>query len=280
MRIPATQKGLSSANVLLGALLALAVVLHIAIASVRYPVGPRYGDHVHGNTTHTTHVAGELRVATYNIRRGKGLDGERDLARTAANLEPGYDIVGLNEVGGAFLPLRDDAALLGKALDTGWLFAPSQGRWYIDYFGNGLLTRLAPDDWQSLPMFHDLAKGTGHRQVLTVNYRWDSQPFAVLVVHAERGDVRDRQIRHAFAEFARHPRAILLGDLNATAAEPVMAEVLAMSDATSMFEADSALPRELVDWVVVRGFRLLEAGFVPPGASDHPVVWASLALAD
>lgn len=260
--------GSARINLLLALLLLATLALHVGLASIRQPVGPRYGDDIEGTPGNDTLNPGVLRVASYNIRRGRGLDGERDLDRIARALE-GFDIVGLNEVGGAFPPAADQAERLGHALDMGWLYAPSQRRWYIDYFGNALLSRLAPVRWQSLPMVHDLEKGTGHRNVLTVVYDWQGRDFTLMVVHAETGeDIRRRQTHAIFEQFDRHPRAVLMGDFNATREDPLLREAAAKPGIRHANDG--------VDWIFVRGFRIVDSGSRPAGPSDHPLVWANL----
>lgn len=276
MHFPHRLQGFSRVNWLLAGLLATTIAVHIGIASIRNPVGPQFGETIHGVTPETTINPGELRVAAYNIRRGKGLDDRRDLDRIKANLQ-GFDIIGLNEVGGAFWPLADQAEVLGTALGMGWQFTPAQRRWYIDYFGNALLSRLAPDSWQSLPLLYDLNKGTGHRHLQIFAFNWQSTPFQLLVLHAERGDIRDTQIRTAMTEFVRHPHAILMGDFNALPESEIMTSIVSRPDITSVLDEQAAAGH--IDWILVRGFRVLEAGILPAGASDHPLIWATLDLA-
>ncbi len=270
-------QGFSRVNWLLAGLLAISLAVHIGIASIRNPIGHQFGERIHGAVPGSTLTPDRLRVASYNIRRGKGLDGKRDLDRIAVNLD-GFDIIGLNEVGGAFWPQADQAERLGTSLSMGWQFTPAQRRWYIDYFGNALLSRLAPNYWQSVPLMYDLEKGTGHRHLQMFDFTWQSISFRLLVLHAERGDIADTQIRTAVAEFVRHPYAILMGDFNAPAETNMMTELLSRPDITSVLDEHTAAGQ--IDWILVRGFKVLEAGIVPAGASDHPLIWASLGATD
>jgi endonuclease/exonuclease/phosphatase family metal-dependent hydrolase len=90
-------------------------------------------EHTHAHT---------LRVATYNIHRGRGLDGRTRLERIAAviaTIDP--DIVALQEVLGAS-PLRPGhAAELGAALGMGWVMAPTR-HVRTSLFGNVILSRF------------------------------------------------------------------------------------------------------------------------------------------
>lgn len=271
-----SQQGYSLASRILLALL-LASMVSLAgftgFASLRHPTAASAGTSLHGDVPGTTLETRVLRVGSYNIRRGKGLDGSRDLARIGVNVAK-LDLVALTEVGHAFFE-ENDARQLGEALETGWLFAPAQERWFRDYFGNGLLSRLASRRWQSEPIVFDEEKGTGHRQLLTAEYRWRGEPFALIVIHAERGDVRDDQIRAALAEFEKYPTAILAGDFNAHRDEPIMQSILSNA---GIVDATVDIGNQQVDWIFVRGFDVQETGWIPPGASDHPLIWAALSL--
>ena len=68
-----------------------------------------------------------LRVATYNIHRGRGLDGRTRLERIAGVLASiDADIVALQEVVGASPLKPGQAAELGAALGMGWVMAPTR----------------------------------------------------------------------------------------------------------------------------------------------------------
>lgn len=265
-------RGYSWTSVVLALLLVVSIGLHIGIASQRQPVGPRFGENIPGETSLS--AASTLRVATWNIRRGKGLDGERDLSRIADSLAD-FDIMGLQEVGGAFPPLPDQAARLGRALETGWQFMPSQRRWHIDYFGNALLSRLDPLAWQSIPIVNDLEKGTGHRHLQTIHYAWQNTELTLVILHAERGPIRDRQIERAFREFMQYDTAILMGDFNANSEDEAIRELLATGGVRSAVGEPG-----MIDWIFVRGLEIVDSGYVPAGASDHPLIWAELRVTD
>jgi endonuclease/exonuclease/phosphatase family metal-dependent hydrolase len=83
-----------------------------------------------------------VRVATYNIHRGRGLDGRTQISRIAAVLASiDADIVALQEVVGAS-PLRPgQAAELGAALGMGWVMAPTR-HLRTALFGNVVLSRF------------------------------------------------------------------------------------------------------------------------------------------
>jgi endonuclease/exonuclease/phosphatase family metal-dependent hydrolase len=83
-----------------------------------------------------------VRVATYNIHRGRGLDGRTRLERIAAVLATiDADIVALQEVVGASPMKPGQAAELGAALGMGWVMAATR-HLRTAHFGNVVLSRF------------------------------------------------------------------------------------------------------------------------------------------
>jgi endonuclease/exonuclease/phosphatase family metal-dependent hydrolase len=83
-----------------------------------------------------------IRVATYNIHRGRGLDGRTRLARIAAVLATiDADVVALQEVVGASPLKPGQAAELGAALGMGWVMAATR-HLRTALFGNVVLSRF------------------------------------------------------------------------------------------------------------------------------------------
>jgi endonuclease/exonuclease/phosphatase family metal-dependent hydrolase len=83
-----------------------------------------------------------LRIATYNIHRCRGLDRRTRPDRIAAVLaEIGADVIALQEVIGAGPSGAGHAEELGAALGMGWVMAPARHlRGHL--FGNVILSRL------------------------------------------------------------------------------------------------------------------------------------------
>jgi endonuclease/exonuclease/phosphatase family metal-dependent hydrolase len=72
-----------------------------------------------------------LRIVSWNIQKGIGMDLRRDLDRTVRVLaETGADVVGLQEV------LEKQAVLVARALDAKWSWGPAR-----PHFGNALYVR-------------------------------------------------------------------------------------------------------------------------------------------
>ena len=72
-----------------------------------------------------------LRIVSWNIQKGIGMDFRRDLDRTVRVLaEADADVIGLQEV------LEHQADLVARALDTDWAWGPARPR-----YGNALYVR-------------------------------------------------------------------------------------------------------------------------------------------
>lgn len=173
------------------------------------------------SVTPTTVAPTRLRVLSYNIHHGAGVDGEIDLDRIAAviaSVEP--DIVGLQEVeqGTERTDGVDQPAVLGALTGMDHAFGRN-----LDFrgggFGNAILSRLPINSSGNvlLTAFDDGEQ----RGVLTaeVTLPGEAGPVRVLVTHLDhRDDPAERinsaqEINQLMANLGGVP-AVLLGDLN------------------------------------------------------------------
>jgi endonuclease/exonuclease/phosphatase family metal-dependent hydrolase len=257
-----------------------------------------------------------LRVATYNIRTGKGMDGKLDLARTAAiikNLQ--LDIVGIQEVdkGANRSGNVDQAAELGRLTGMHAEFAPAMDR-DGGQFGVAMLSKARWIDMRR----HVLpgVKGREPRAALAATFRVGEMPsedketapaqrdalranilgsnayrsFVVVVTHLENQDetLRLKQIellQTIVASYGKSPM-LLLGDLNS---KPTSLPMLALSRHWTDVSAQSTqktfpadVPAERIDYVMFRprsAWRVLEERVIAePAASDHRPVLAVVQL--
>ncbi len=257
---------------------ALCVALYAAYAGRRTPVGPQQGTGISWPNGSQPIPKARFRVATYNIRRGKGTDGIRDLNRTARVLRDA-DLIGLNEVAGPPLWGRaDQAEQLAQTFKIGWLFAPNQYRWHRYHFGNGLLSRLEVGRWTSEPLLFDRATTRSYRNRLTAEIMVGPQPITFIVTHLDRGQIRPVQLQSVLGEFVTYAPAVLAGDFNTTAADPVL--VAFFADGNNVDAIGRALgssdDRNRIDWIITRGLKVLSGGMEPPGVSDHPCYWVDV----
>ncbi|MFZ5829502.1 MAG: endonuclease/exonuclease/phosphatase family protein [Planctomycetota bacterium] len=260
----------------------------IHLAAQPKPTGPAAGSSLrrpqHAAGSQWSPTSRRFRVATYNIHGAKGRDGRRDLARIARDLE-GVDFVALNEVHGAsWLSREDQSASLGDMLRMPSLFAPSARFWRHYDTGNGLLSALPLIWWQRVPLERHAERS--FRNCVLAEVAVDHQPVRVLLTHVCRSQEADRQaqLRAVIALFlCLEEPAVLLGDLNSTAADPQLAALLARGDVEDAVGGhlppeEAAREAFRIDWILTRGLRSTAGGVVESGASDHPLVWAELQL--
>lgn len=263
-------------------LAALAAALGAVVwsSSLRRPCGPASGQTLGGPVIRQPSVQETIRVGTFNIRGGKGLDDRRDLERTAECLSD-LDLVGLNEVHGPWLwQDQDQAEILGRKLGLAWLFAPTEERWWHYHFGNGLLTSLPVARWQRIPLARRF--GESHRNVLWAVVELGGERIHVLVTHIDRSDDRDRRAQlETVAELflSLESPAVLLGDMNSTSEDPTIRRLLAAPDVEDCLGAvlDDD-PTGRIDWIFARGLETVDGAICQNGASDHPSFWAELRL--
>jgi endonuclease/exonuclease/phosphatase family metal-dependent hydrolase len=156
----------------------------------------------------------ELRVASYNVHRGVGGDGRRDVNRTlAVSREIDADILGLQEVDHNLIG-SNGPDLLGLASECGYrvVHGMTLRRDDADY-GNALLARAALLKTRR----HDISvAGVEPRGVLDVNLEVAETALRVLVTHfGLKAAERHRQARRVAALLqSGHQITLLLGDLS------------------------------------------------------------------
>ncbi|MEU0625944.1 endonuclease/exonuclease/phosphatase family protein [Streptomyces sp. NPDC005989] len=248
-----------------------------------------------------------LRVATYNIHAGAGMDNVFDLDRQAAELRSlDADVIGLQEVDvhwGDRSQWRDLAGELAERLGMAVSFAPIYrldpaapgapmrefgvavlSRYPIVSAENHDITRLSTQDPNPVP-----APAPGFGEVVL---RVRGLPVHVYATHLDyRGDpsVRIAQVadtRRIMAEdraAGQKPvRQILLGDLNAAPAAPELAPLWQeLTDVEPGGPTFPALdPVQRIDYVAVSKdtVRVRDAAVAETLASDHRPVVADLSL--
>lgn len=246
----------------------------IGLGSVRHPYGEIAGsDPVLPPASVERREVSKFRVASFNIHSGRGSDGNFDLSRIAKDLSDA-DLAGLNEVRGSSpFEVKNQAAQLAEKLGMAAVFGPSERRWFVTSFGNGLISRFPVLSWRSRPM--RAGRPGTYRSVILAQVKIGQLGVKVIIAHAERGELRDLQLKELgeIFETTRGP-TILMGDLNAELSHP---ELLRMSNLPGATRAsDAAHPSKLIDDIYIRGLRVLSAGVVFTQASDHPVVWAEI----
>ncbi|MFT5929206.1 MAG: endonuclease/exonuclease/phosphatase family metal-dependent hydrolase [Candidatus Azotimanducaceae bacterium] len=262
------------------------------LGSIDIPVFDREGHEIKlpvnstGNSAIGKNATGEaismqtFRVDNFNVQRGKGEDGVRDLTR-AEGLMQGTDIAGVQEVSGTlFYGWRSQARQLAEALQTGYLFGPTTWRWFQPYVGSALLTKFPVQAWtiEGLPARDDI--DSAHRNLITALLEIDGRPVVVMVTHLDRRESNAMQLDYVLEKFlaSKHP-TILLADLNTDLANEALQALIArpaVEDA--ILEAIGPFWR--LDWIITKGFDVAEGGHAPRGISDHAHYWVDLTFSD
>jgi len=261
-------------------LLVVVAILVVVNGSIRRTARPRVGDFLSTNTgTYDSHARASFRIALLNARSGRGGDGRVDLRRTASLLQS-FDVIGLNEVRGRlFGSPANQAEEIARLLRSPWMFAPSERRFWHDSFGNALLSHVPVHFYQVINL--PSTQWAGDRNVLLAKISLETGTLNLLITHLDRTNDRPIQFRAVKELFlALEPPAILMGDLNTTAGDVLMKELLQTAGVSDVIgDTDGVAAKERVDWILIRGMEVLEAGAVESDASDHPMVWAHLTIA-
>ncbi len=230
-----------------------------------------------------------LRVLTYNIHHGEGMDGRIDLERIAGIIRRSEaDLVALQEVdrGVARSGGIDEAERLGELTGMQAVFEKN-----IDFgggeYGNAVLSRRPVEFREN--HFLPQSPGGEQRGVLEVHVRVGEQKVIFLATHLDhRADDGERMnsmavLKELAASHADEP-IIVAGDFNAVPESRVLAE--AMNFLSNSCEvADSCecsypadKPAQRIDHVLFRqrsGWRCIACRVLSePVASDHRPVLA------
>lgn len=215
-----------------------------------------------------------MRILTYNIRHGEGVDGRVSsgrIARVIREAEP--DVVGLNEVW-RLKGLWDQPRVIAEALGFESVFDPNHERLFYG-IGNQLLTRGALESWENL---HPPG-GMERRGCLIARIELDATRIAFASTHLSLGRaVRAAQLAFLAEKLPRDVPLVLAGDLNCEVGElGVLGELLEIPTPPRTFP--SIRPRKAFDHVLFsRHWELVSLEALRTMASDHRPVVAELAL--
>lgn len=226
-----------------------------------------------------------LRIMTFNIHHGEGLDGRLDLARIAKVItDARADIVGLQEVDrGVERTQRRD--ILKELADlTGMRFAFGKN---IDLqggdYGNALLTRFPIVSEGNRHL--EVVGGGEQRGVLQTVLDVEGRRVLVLTTHFDhRRDSAQRprsadEMREMAAQWGEGP-LVMLGDFNDVPGSQAYETLTKVAtDAWVAVGKDEGYtipvetPTRRIDWILLRGLDARDGQVVRTDASDHlPVV--------
>lgn len=230
---------------------------------------------------HPLHLPDEnvLRIASFNIHGGKGSDGALNLSRIGDELR-NVDFAGLYEVHAIlFGQFADQADELGQKLGLRSAFLATERRWWRDHFGNAVVTSLPVMNVQRMPLIG--TRGKAFRQAVLFDILWNDVVTHVLMVHIDSQQDREPQLRTVIDLFqALNAPAVLMGDLNSGPDDKWIAGLLSQPGVQSTLHVKlgDAAPKDNIDWIITRGLECVDTEYVDRGASDHPVVKATLRI--
>lgn len=240
-----------------------------------------------------------VRVTTYNIHHGAGMDGKLDLNRIAKAVMAPYPIRGYFPTGPGriwcFQEIEnktsrtgkvDQTAELAKLLSPGGKGMPSVFGKAIDYDGGGYGNAIV--SWRKILSSRTVAlpnpKGGEARCTLVAMYK----NLVVISTHLCNKHVENRlasvkAINELPEVKAGKLPVILAGDFNATPDSPTIKALEAAgwrwTRPAEMASAPADKPTTLIDYIFVRGdgIRVLESKVISaPVASDHRPVWGNI----
>lgn len=225
-----------------------------------------------------------LQVATFNIQTGKSLQGKRDLSRSAKVLAD-VDVAGVQEV---YAPRLLNLLGIGKGqaqtiANTGkfaWLFCPTRRRWLREHRGNLLLSKLAVSNWR-IEMLPDQS-GRSFRNMTIAELNWQGHSFHFINTHLHTRQGKEQQLDIVLREFAKYPRAILVGDFNSRADAALIVSALHNIENTDAITAANLDMdnHDRIDWILTKGFNVHSGKVIEKGVSDHPFYQVSLSIKD
>ena len=259
------------------------------IAKKSHPIADRSGTSIGNNNDQILNTQGSLlKIATFNIQTGKSVDGVRNI-KAAAQLVADQHLIGIQEVYAPgwlnklglsrldFTQSQLESLTENKAFE--YLLSATRKRWFREQRGNAILSGLPIDKWriQALPDY----TGKSFRNMTVIEFSWQGTAVTFINTHLHTGQGREEQLELVLAEFAKHPIAILVGDLNSRRNTKALAEAIEdplITDAIALAQIDTHNPEQRIDWILTKGFKIESGKTFGKGISDHPYYEVSLAL--
>lgn len=219
-----------------------------------------------------------LRVVTYNIRQGFGVEGRFDLEAVARTLEENpADVIALQEVGRGWVisGSADTLTWLSQRLDMPYVYGAGAG----DLWGNATLTRLP----MRSTVHHFDNPGRIPRGAVKSEIDAPDQTYTVINSHLDHaidgGPTREAQARTLLDIWGGRTHTVLAGDLNAEADARSMQLLWQVgfldpdAGGPPTFPADA----ERIDYVLhTPDLAVVEVRRPITAASDHEPVWVKL----
>ena len=256
------------------------IVLSIAgvffVGNLRTTTGPASGEGYSGTLPAPPEGKSSFRIGTLNMHSGVGEDDVFNLNRTIEAVRD-TDFCALNEVRGRFSgEPRNQAEELAQATHRGWIYLPSERRFWHDDFGNGLITRLPVREWVRTPLPTDPSHG-GLRNATITRVEFGSREVQILLTHIDRSKDQAGQLRMVSRIFdSLAEPSMLVGDLNADSTNLEVKNILHLESIHDCITEATGNRDGRIDWILARGIKTLSGGQIKNGASDHPLYWVDV----
>ncbi|HEX3012282.1 MAG TPA: endonuclease/exonuclease/phosphatase family protein [Syntrophomonadaceae bacterium] len=219
-----------------------------------------------------------VKIATYNIRYGKGIDGKVSLSRIAGVLQQiNPDIIALQEMDKNRLRSYGaaQAKKLAKALKMNYVYGAVK-RYCLGSYGNAVLTRYPIISYQN----HLLPDSKDPRCCLQVNLNVEGVTLSFFNIHLGLNHtVRMYNVEHFVIPLIKsinHP-VILAGDFNVTAdgeeikmLSPYLNDTFTHSQSFFKATFPSNRPVERIDYIFINNYcSCNEFDIINSQASDH-----------
>ncbi len=261
----------------------LIILVFLGLASIEIPTSPTSGQSLLSAVPPAELPLSKqrgFRVDNFNVQRGKGLDGVRDLSRAIGVLQ-GADIAGVQELSGTlFYGFDDQARQIAAAIGLDYLYAPTTYRWLQPNKGSGFFSRYPVTNW-SIERLPELPETDANpRNLIRTEVLIDGRPVTLLVTHLDRRENNALQLDFVMTAFREtEGPVILLGDLNTDHFNETLMNFIDEAGARdAIHESIGQFWR--LDWIITRGFNVLEGGYTPRGISDHAHYWVRLDFAE
>ena len=264
------------------ALLLTVLLLFVYVARKPRPVKNRQGTLLNNSYELVTEVQSELVVATYNVQTGKNLEGQRNINRAAQMIKE-VDLIGIQEI---YAKTWLNKAGLGGCQTQklsvpgqfSWLFCPTRWRWFRENRGNAILSKIPIQRWQTVALPDKT--GISFRNMTIATFTFNGQDCHFINTHLHTGKGQTEQLKAVLTEFDKYDRAILVGDFNISLEHPELKGYFASKgsaplDVLANIQSDSE-PR--IDWIITRGWKVVNTTSIEKGISDHPYYQATLSL--
>ena len=123
--------------------------------------------------------------------------------------------------------------------------------------------------------------GRNYRNITVADVEWQSQTFKFINTHLNTRNGREQQLEFVLNEFAKHPRAILVGDFNTSPDDPLLLKALNNNDtvdAIAELKLNNNDEKNRIDWILTKGFKLRSGEMFEKGVSDHPCYQVYLSI--